>query len=663
MLVILAVLSLLVFAVPYRFKFWFTLLVILLGAVVSCAETVSLFISPMDRIVYGNNYNALFLFDFPVMDLLSALFVVITSIAAVSVTFYAKGYVAAYEDRKSPVQISLHYAALALMYFSMVSVVMFRGGFAFLFAWELMTITSFILVLFEGEKREVRRAAINYLVLMHIGFVFILSGFIIGSGEGELTGFDALGAYFATHNPLPLFLVFFVGFGMKAGIFPLHVWLPEAHPSAPSHVSALMSGIMVKMGVYGILRVLTYIQTDLYTIGIVVLCVGVVTGLWGIIFASLQNDLKKLLAYSTIENVGIIFMGVGIGVIGRAVGNETLFLLGMSGALLHVVNHSFFKPMLFMNAGSVYLATHTRNIDELGGLSRRMPVTTTLFLVGALAICALPPFNGFVSEFLIYLGLLKSIADGTTVLWSIFSIAALSLIGGLAVLVFTKAFGVGFLGVPRTAKAEHVREVAPIMLCAQTLPLAGILLVGLFPAYAAKAVSAVVLHAFGSGEPVGATDILPFAGSLNIMTWVVLLLIFVSVAIYFLKTRAMMKRPVAESPTWGCGFTAPTDRMQYTGESFSEGVQRLTASLTNDASARNKKGGEISKDEIFAVKHDFGVRRQDRIDKLVASRWVYLVRKMNARLALFQTGKINHYVLHALLFLALVFLLTLTGVI
>jgi formate hydrogenlyase subunit 3/multisubunit Na+/H+ antiporter MnhD subunit len=658
MLIALALLSLSIFAMPARYKFGAALTIVGLTAAAAVAAALFSLAGSAAQIPLAENYHSPFFRSaLPRMDGLSALFVLLICAATLAATLYARDSLKAYSARKAPVQLSVHYVALIWMFIAMLAVVIFRGGFAFLAAWETMTIASFALILFEAEKREVRRAAINYLMLMHIGFVFLAAGFTVAGG-GSLAGFDALPGYFARHAPVPLFVVFLLGFGMKAGIFPLHIWLPEAHPAAPSHISALMSGVMTKMGVYGVLRVLSCVSAGLETLGLILLGTGLATALWGIVHAALQNDLKKLLAYSTVENIGIVFTGLGAGTIGLACGNTPLAALGLTGALLHVLNHSLFKPMLFLSAGAVLRSTHTRNLDELGGLSKRMPITTTLFLTGSAAICALPPLNGFVSEFLIYLGLLKSVAAGSMILWSMAGIAVLALVGGIAVLTFGKAFGIGFSGAPRSVRAERAREATTLMLAAQMIPLAGIVLIGLFPAFAVGWVGEIVRGAFYLPEVSGTMP-----GSLPMLTAVAAVLIGLTLALVWLRRRAQRKRPPAESPTWGCGFTAPNARMQYTGESFSEGLQHLTASPTNTRSRSNRRAGSISKEEIFAGTHGFGVRRGDRIDRIVSERWVYLIRKINSRLALFQTGKINHYILHALLFLIFIFLISWIGII
>ena len=425
------------------------------------------------------------------LDTLSALFVLVIAVGAAAATLYSQGYLRHALAHKSPAHISLHYTALAVMSLSMLGVVASDGGYSFLFFWELMTVASFILILFDAERREVRRAALSYLIMMHVGFVLLVAGFVRLHAATGSASFAALAPYFAQQPFLPLFLVFLGGFGMKAGLFPMHVWLPEAHPAAPSHVSALMSGVMIKTGVYGILRVCAAAgdPAALHTAGLIVLCLGIATGLWGVILAASQNDVKRLLAYSSIENIGVILIGAGIALLGKAAGNHTMALCGMTGALLHLVNHSFFKSLLFFGAGNILTQTRTVSLDALGGLARHMPVTAILFLAGAAAICALPPFNGFVSELLIYLGMFKGIAAGSDTLAAAAGTVALALIGGIVVLAFAKLYGTVFLGSPRTHEVAEASEADNVRIAAMALPLAGMLSVGLFPAAAVAVVS------------------------------------------------------------------------------------------------------------------------------------------------------------------------------
>ena len=441
-LLALAVVTALIFAAPLKAKVWATLAVVAAGALWASATAVGVLAGGHTVRLWATD---VFLFgsDAGSMDPLSALFALIVSVGAVAAVLYSRGYLAHYLGRKSPAHISLHYTALATMFYAMLGVVTSEGGFSFLFFWELMTVASFLLILFDAERREVRRAALAYVIMMHVGFALLLIGFVRLDSVCGSADFALLGEYFRTQPALPLFVVFLAGFGMKAGMFPMHVWLPEAHPAAPSHVSALMSGVMIKTGVYGILRVTAQIADlpTLRTAGLILLVAGIVTGLWGVILAAAQNDVKRLLAYSSIENIGIVLIGLGIAALGKSSGNQLAAICGLSGALLHTLNHSLFKSLLFFGAGNILSQTHTTSLDALGGLGRHMPVTGLLFLAGTTAICALPPLNGFVSELLIYLGMLDGIASGSDVLASAAGLAALALIGGVVILAFTKLYG------------------------------------------------------------------------------------------------------------------------------------------------------------------------------------------------------------------------------
>lgn len=477
-----------IFATPLRRKVWTALVLTAAGALWCSARAVGV-LAGADSGPVWSVPGTLFGGDTGSMDGLSALFVVIISVGAVAAVLYSRGYLAHCLAEKSPAHISLHYTALVAMFYAMLGVVLSDGGFSFLFFWELMTVASFLLILFDAQRREVRRAALSYLIMMHIGFVLLVIGFVRLDAACGAATFGALGDYFRTQPGLPLLLVFLAGFGMKAGLFPMHVWLPEAHPAAPSHVSALMSGVMIKTGVYGILRVTAALgeQPLLHTAGVILLAAGVVTGLWGVILAAMQNDVKRLLAYSSIENVGVILIGLGVAALGKSSGNQLVALCGVTGALLHTLNHSLFKSLLFFGAGNILSQTHTTSLDALGGLAKHMPLTAILFLTGTAAICALPPLNGFVSELLIYLGMLDGIASGSNVLASAAGLAALALIGGLVVLAFTKLYGTVFLGSPRTHEVAESSEADTFRIAAMALPLAGILFVGLFPRAAVSA--------------------------------------------------------------------------------------------------------------------------------------------------------------------------------
>lgn len=638
-----------IFAAPLRAKAWVSLALTACGAVAASVKAVEVLATGRTVLLWSIE-TPLFGHDSGSMDGLSALLVLVIAIGSVAATLYSRGYLARHLPTKSPAHVALHYTSLTLMSLAMLAVVCSDGGLSFLFFWELMTVASFLLILFDAERPEVRRAALSYLIMMHVGFVLLIVGFARLSAVCGSASFAALPAYFAGRSALPLFLVFLAGFGMKAGLFPLHVWLPEAHPAAPSHVSALMSGVMIKTGIYGILRVTAAIPAlQMHTAGYILLGLGAVTGLWGVILAASQNDVKRLLAYSSIENIGVILLGTGIAVLGKAAGNPTVAFCGIAGALLHTVNHSFFKSLLFFGAGNVLSQTGTTSFNALGGLARHLPVTGLLFLVGTAAICALPPLNGFVSELFIYSGMLTGIAEGCDTLAAAGALTALALIGGIAVLAFAKLYGTVFLGSPRTHVVAEAEEVDALRIGAMALPLAGILAVGFFPQYAlqlvARAAGFFIEDAGALGE---------LSETCVAVCRTVWLLAVVIGCLAWIRHRLLRRRTVEQGPTWGCGFTAPNVRMQYTGESFAEGLQSIARPLTHDS----YEGSAIGRNEIIPGAHNFDIRHRDRIGTLFSAWWVEALRVLNGRVMRLRTGKINHYVLFALAFLALVSVLS-----
>ena len=359
----------------------------------------------------------------------------------------------------------------------------------------------------------------------------------------------------------------------------------------------------IKTGVYGIMRVVAQISSmpTLSTVGIAILVIGIATGLWGVIMAAFQNDIKRLLAYSSIENIGVIFIGMGIGYIGLASGSELIAMCGMSGALLHTVNHSLFKTLLFFGAGNVYSKMHSTALDSMGGLSKSMPVTAILMFVATAAICALPPLNGFISELLIYMGMLDGVGEGRGTLYFLTALVALSLIGGVVVLAFTKLYGIVFLGSPRTTHVAEATEVDSLRLAAMAIPAALILSIGLLPQYTVRPVIEAAAWITGGDYASTAAHLLPTLSTVSIIGFTLLAVIG---ALYWLKRRAQSRRTVSSSPTWGCGFTAVNERMQYTGESFAEGLENLAASLSHDT----VDGRTIDKSEIFPTQHRYDVR-------------------------------------------------------
>ena len=656
-LLFLALIVAAIFAAPLRAKVWTAFALTAGGALWASIRAVGILAGSPHTLLWSVPATP-FGGDTGSMDPLSALFVVLISIGAVAAVLYSRGYLAHTLAEKSPAHVSLHYTSLTVMCYAMLGVVCSDGGFSFLFFWELMTVASFLLILYDAQRREVSRAALAYLIMMHIGFVLLVVGFVRLDTACGSASFAALGEYFRTRAALPLFLVFLAGFGMKAGMFPMHVWLPEAHPAAPSHVSALMSGVMIKTGIYGILRVTAALGDlpVLHTAGVILLVLGIVTGLWGVILAATQNDVKRLLAYSSIENVGVILLALGVAALGKAAGNPLVALCGIAGALLHTLNHSFFKTLLFFGAGNILSQTHTTSLDALGGLSKQMPLTSILFLTGTAAICALPPLNGFISELLIYLGLFDGIASGSNILASAAGLAALALIGGLVVLAFTKLYGTVFLGSPRTHEVAEASEADSLRIAAMALPLAGILFVGLFPNLAVQGIMRSAEFFLRTPSDAASWLLSPTLTAAGRIAWLLILTVGV---LLWLRRRALRGRRVVQGPTWGCGFTTPNVRMQYTGESFSEGLQSIATPLTQSSG----EGSPVGKGEIFPGAHTFDIGHRDRIGRLFSAWWVELLRLINQRMMRLRTGKINHYVLFALAFLALVFLLSICNVI
>ncbi|MGE5419840.1 MAG: proton-conducting transporter membrane subunit, partial [Chloroflexota bacterium] len=421
--------------------------------------------------------------DIPVrIDALSAWFILIINFTVVTGAIYGTGYLK--KEIQSRV-ITSHWILYSLFHASMLMVCMIQNGIAFIVAWEIMSLSSFLLVLFDYTNPKVIKAGVNYLVQMHISVVLLTVAFIWVYFKTGTFDFQGISTFFGSNVNMWLFLLFFAGFGIKSGFIGFHTWLPMAHPAAPSHISGVMSGVIVKMGIYGILRVLFFLKSDFVLLGEIVLIVSVLTGLFGIMNAAVHRDFKKMLAYCTIENIGIIGIGLGVGLIGWGSGHNLMVFLGFGGALLHVLNHSLFKSLLFFSAGSVYRQTHTRDMDRLGGLLKTMPKTGALFLIGSIAIGGIPPLNGFVSEFLIYCGLLNGInaPEVARVILMIVAFAGMSLIGGISILAFSKTFGIIFLGNPRNDTGKDSTEVSGSMLIPQYFIVIAMIAIGMFPGF------------------------------------------------------------------------------------------------------------------------------------------------------------------------------------
>jgi hydrogenase-4 component B len=445
-----------------------------------------------------------------------------------------------------------------------------RNAMLFLMGWEVMALCAFLTITTEDEKPAVREIGYLYLVATRLGTLCLFAMFALLYGATGRFAFDSQGVDAGAPAGTAIFLLALAGFGLKAGLMPLHVWLPGAHSSAPTHVSALMSGVLIKTGIYGLARTAAGFTNPPLWWGGALLALGALSAALGVAFAIGQHDLKRLLAYHSVENIGIICMGLGLALLGRAVGHPELVLLGLAGALLHVWNHGLFKALLFFGAGSVIHATGTRELDRLGGLLKAMPATGLLFLVGAVAICGLPPLNGFVSELFVYLGLFQAAAarDGRWWIATAFAAPALALVGALALACFAKAFGAVFLGEPRSQDALHAREAPRTMLGPMIALAACCGCIGLAPALVAPALDSAAVS-WGVRMPLAAEVPL---GKITLAA--VLLLSALGLVAAVLASRVRGSRA---APTWDCGYAAPSARMQTSSSSFAQMLVGLFA--------------------------------------------------------------------------------------
>ena len=504
------------------------------------------------------------------LDALSAMFLVPICLVAAAGAVYGLAYFPQATLGSKAVRVQIFYG-LALA--GMVLLVSAADAITFLVGWEVMALSGFFLVHTDHEKREAQQAAFVYLAATHVGTLALFGMFALLRQAAGSYAFAAMaGVAGGGRLGALVFALALLGFGLKAGLMPLHFWLPGAHAAAPTHVSALMSGVLIKTGIYGLLRVTGLFDAPPASWGWTLLAVGGVSAVLGVAFALAQHDLKRLLAYHSVENIGIIAMGVGLGLLGRAQGDAALVLLGLGGAALHVLNHALFKSLLFLGAGAVHHATGTRELDLLGGLARPMRRTALLFLVGAAAISGLPPLNGFVSEWLVYLGLLDGLRrpSGDLLAFAALGAPVLALVGGLAAACFAKVVGVAFLGAPRSDAARRAHEAPRAMLAPMAALAAACAAIGLLPA----ALVSPLARAAGAWARLRPALLEPAAeraagGALRVSA-IAAALLALAAGLVLLRRRLARGRQEEAAETWGCGFAAPTARIQYTGSSFAE---------------------------------------------------------------------------------------------
>jgi formate hydrogenlyase subunit 3/multisubunit Na+/H+ antiporter MnhD subunit len=516
------------------------------------------------------------------LDALASFFLVVVNLGGAAASLYGLGYG---RHEEAPQRVLPFFPAFLA---GMNLVVLADDAFSYLLCWEFMSLASWALVMAHHRHADNAKAGYIYLVMASFGTLALLLAFGLLAGPAGDYGFAAIRA--AQHTPhaaAMVLVLMLLGAGSKAGLVPLHVWLPLAHPAAPSHVSALMSGVMTKVAIYGFIRIVfDLLGPPAWPASVVVLFLGGITAVMGILYAMMEKDLKRLLAYSTIENVGVIFASLGLALAFQANGLKLLAALAFTAALFHVLNHSFFKSLLFFGAGAVLTSTGERDMEKLGGLIHRMPFTSFVVLVGCVAISALPPFNGFVSEWLIFQAMLQS---PDLPQWALKIMvpavgAMLALAAALVAACFVKAYGVSFLGRPRSSAAQTAHEVDRSSLAAMFGLAALCLLAGILPGPVIDALSPITLEILGGRMPIQANEpwlsIVPIAESRSSYNGLLVMLFITfsaSLAVYFIHRFA--SRALRRGPAWGCGFSDPTPMAQYSGASFAQPIRRVFGTM------------------------------------------------------------------------------------
>jgi hydrogenase-4 component B len=622
------------------------------------------------RLVFGDDRSSIRILpsgvpfiDFTIrLDALGAFFLLIISVLALSLSIYSLGYVRTYFGRKNVGILGAFFNTLLL---ATTLVFLADNAFFFLIAWEIMALSAYCLVSFEHEQEETRRAGVLYFIMSHIGTGCLILGFLLlfqSAGDYSFAHFHALGDKLPPLKRDVAFLLFLIGFGVKAGIVPLHPWLPAAHPVAPSNVSALMSGVLIKTGIYGMTRVFfDFLGTPANWWGVTVLGIGIISAVLGVLYALMQHDLKRLLAYHSIENIGIILMGLGAAMLFLQSGHPALATLALIAGLYHTMNHAVFKALLFLGAGAVLHATHTRDMEKLGGLVKCMPKTAFFFLVGAVAISALPPLNGFVSEWLTYQSLLQGFNTTSSLLRLMFPIggALLALTGALAAACFVKAFGITFLAQPRSDHARDAHEAGFTMLLGQGLLTAVCVFLGLFPTLfltlldpvAMQLTSTSIADRLTLSNGLVLSGVNPAGGTVSTLGIAIIgiCLLCVPFALRFIFSRDAKTRT---GPTWDCGLQGLTPQMEYTATGFSKPIRMIFKTLF-------RPHREVQREYDFSPYFAKTIRFETHVEEVFETRiyrpfnrWVL---RFSRRMRTLQAGSIQAYLIY--IFVTLILLL------
>jgi hydrogenase-4 component B len=596
------------------------------------------------------------------LDPISAYFCLALGILAAAVSIFSLGYLRDWEGRKSIGVLAFFYNVLLL---SLALVFTASNAFFFLVAWEVMTLAAFCLVSFEHQKEEAREAGILFLIMSHVGSGLLLLAFIVlatAGGDLSFTSFHLLASKLPPWEQGAVFLLFFLGFGVKAGIIPIHLWLPAAHSVAPSNISALMSGIVIKCGIYGLARVFfDFFDVAPLWAGTLVLAAGVISALIGVLYALMEHDLKRLLAYHSIENIGIILIGFGAALMFHSLGYPTLAALALIAGLYHTLNHAIFKCLLFLGAGSVLHATGTRNMEKMGGLIRRMPATALYFLIGAVAISGLPPLNGFISEWLTYQALLGGFGTTQSLTRLMFPLAGalLALTAALAAACFVKAFGITFLALPRSQDAENAREVSFSMRAGMAILAVGCVALGLGAGWFLPVFDPITQQAMGiriSSLLVASNGFVLSAGTPRGGTvstaGIAAMLVLLSAVPGLLWLAWGRKSRRASGPTWDCGLPGLTAANEYTATAFSKPLRMIFSALY-------RPRREIQADFEVSPYYPTAIRFESEIEPAFEKRLYDPIQErilaLSRRMRAVQAGSIHAYL--AYIFVALIVLL------
>jgi len=578
------------------------------------------------------------------LDPLAAVFVATICFVGASCVAFGTPYLA-HQRAHRPVWYA--HTVFAVLIAALTLVVTAQAIVPFLIAWELMAIGSYLLIVFEDEKGDARRAGLIYIIATHTGTLALFAMFAAWGAHASDWSFAVLAS--ATPS-LPrgggvILALAVLGFGFKAGFVPLHFWLPPAHSAAPTHVSALLSGVVIKTGIYGLLRVVSLLGgAPPRWWGWSMLAMGVVSGVLGVLWALAQHDIKRLLAYHSVENIGIIGIGIGIGSLGAAYGHAGIAVLGYAGALLHTVNHALFKSLLFLGAGAVYHATGTRDMEALGGLAKRLPYTWLAFFIGATAIIGVPPLNGFVSEWLVYVGLFRSAQAPEALRLAALGVPALALIGALALACFAKVSGVVFLGHPRTAGAERAHEVPRALLVPMLVLGGACVLLGVAPGLGVLTVVDVAAAVAGV-RPNVAVEAIAVVRDSAWVSVVALALLALLAAGWLVRRNLLRRRPVRLVETWACGYPSVSPRMQYTASSFAAPLLSTFGRMSGVVEHRSADAFRTEPVDLV-------------LDRSAIPAW-HWVRRTAMRLRPIQQGRLYAYLIYVMV--ALVVLLAYLG--